>query len=195
MPDKDNLRTQCRASVGALSPQQRACASREVCDRVMGLPEVAQASSVFCYVGVEGEVQTRELIGVLLAVGKTVLVPWFTEGEPAKRTPMHLSALGSLDDLAPGRWGIPSTPTLHAYDATPDVTLCPGVVFTRAGHRLGRGAAHYDRWLTGHPGTVPVGLCFEAQLVDALPTEPHDRPMAAVVTEAGVYRSAGPEPG
>jgi 5-formyltetrahydrofolate cyclo-ligase len=61
------------------------------------------------------------------------------------------------------------------------------VGFTASGARLGQGGGHYDRWLAEHPGTLAVGLAWDAQLCDTLPTEPHDAPLAAVVTPTRIY--------
>ena len=65
--------------------------------------------------------------------------------------------------------------------------IVPGLAFDRAGHRLGRGKGVYDRFLaTLPPTTLRIGLVPSALVVDRLPTEPHDVPMHAVVTELGV---------
>jgi 5-formyltetrahydrofolate cyclo-ligase len=65
-----------------------------------------------------------------------------------------------------------------------DVILVPGVAFTRAGQRLGRGGGYYDRLLAALPAsTVRLGVCFEMQLVAELPSEPHDMRVDAVITE------------
>lgn len=69
-----------------------------------------------------------------------------------------------------------------------DLVVVPGLAFTRAGYRLGRGGGHYDRLLARlRPGAGKLGVCFEVQLADELPVEAHDMRMSAVVTEAGVY--------
>ena len=70
-----------------------------------------------------------------------------------------------------------------------DVILVPGVAFTRAGRRLGRGGGYYDRLLAALPAkAVRLGVCFEVQIVEELPSEPHDMRVDAVVTELAVVR-------
>jgi 5,10-methenyltetrahydrofolate synthetase len=66
-------------------------------------------------------------------------------------------------------------------------SFVPLVGFTADGQRLGQGGGHYDRWLAAHPDTVAIGLAWDMQLADELPTEPHDRPLAAVVTPTRIY--------
>ncbi|MDJ0637474.1 MAG: 5-formyltetrahydrofolate cyclo-ligase [Paracoccaceae bacterium] len=74
----------------------------------------------------------------------------------------------------------------------PKTLVVPMLAFDAAGHRLGYGAGHYDRTLAHLRGEGPVtaiGFAFEAQRSDhALPTEPTDQPLDAIVTEASVHR-------
>lgn len=67
-----------------------------------------------------------------------------------------------------------------------DVVIVPGTAFTAAGDRLGQGGGWYDRFLEGiRSDCVTIGVGFEPQLVDALPTEAHDVRLDQVVTDAG----------
>ena len=71
-------------------------------------------------------------------------------------------------------------------EVTPRVLVVPLLAFNTAGHRLGYGAGHYDRTLAKlrPAGSVTaIGLAFEAQLVDTLPTEDTDQPLDLIVTE------------
>jgi 5-formyltetrahydrofolate cyclo-ligase len=63
-----------------------------------------------------------------------------------------------------------------------DLMLIPGVGFDRQGNRLGRGAGYYDRFLSSMPNRpFLVGLAFQEQLLDEVPTERHDVPMDIVL--------------
>lgn len=64
------------------------------------------------------------------------------------------------------------------------VALVPGLAFDADGGRLGRGGGYYDRFLAGFRGRT-VGVCFACQIVDAVPREPHDVLVDAVLTEDG----------
>ncbi|MBU3683405.1 MAG: 5-formyltetrahydrofolate cyclo-ligase [Phycisphaerales bacterium] len=91
-------------------------------------------------------------------------------------------------------WGVP-VPRDHAPIPPSAIraVLVPGLAFDRRGHRLGRGAGVYDRFLATLPAsTWRIGLVTAARLVDALPTEGHDAPMHAIVTEDGCLRIADP---
>ena len=72
-----------------------------------------------------------------------------------------------------------------------DLIVVPGVAFDARGGRLGRGRGHYDATLARlRPGTARVGLCFDEQVVDRVPVEPHDVPLDVVVTGSRVLRPA-----
>jgi 5-formyltetrahydrofolate cyclo-ligase len=70
-----------------------------------------------------------------------------------------------------------------------DVVIVPGLAFTRAGDRLGQGGGWYDRFLPRiRPDCATVGVGFQRQLVEVLPTEEHDVALSIVVSEVGVLR-------
>ena len=78
-------------------------------------------------------------------------------------------------------------PVAEAPTVVPDILIAPLVGFTEHGARLGQGGGHYDRWLADHPGTVAIGLAWDCQKVEELPLEPHDQPLAAIVTPTRFY--------
>ena len=66
-----------------------------------------------------------------------------------------------------------------------DVVVVPGLAFTVDGRRLGQGGGHFDRFLPRlRAGCVTIGAAFAEQIVDDLPTEPHDVHLTHVATDA-----------
>jgi 5-formyltetrahydrofolate cyclo-ligase len=55
------------------------------------------------------------------------------------------------------------------------LALIPGMAFDAEGHRLGRGKGYYDRLLPRLSRAYKMGVCFPFQMVDAVPSEPHDQ--------------------
>ena len=73
----------------------------------------------------------------------------------------------------------------------PDVIIVPGTAFTVDGARIGQGGGWYDRFLPGRAdGVVLIGLAFAPQIVESLPTEPHDVALDMIVTEDAVHVAA-----
>ncbi|MFV2103317.1 5-formyltetrahydrofolate cyclo-ligase [Micromonospora sp. LOL_024] len=70
--------------------------------------------------------------------------------------------------------------------ATAELVVVPALAVDRQGVRLGRGGGSYDRALARVPPDVlTVVPLHDGELVEALPAEPHDRPVRAVVTPTG----------
>ena len=94
-------------------------------------------------------------------------------------------------DLAPAAFGLlePTGPRLGLDAiAAADVILAPALAIDRLGHRLGQGGGCYDRALPRASGEV-IAVVADDELVESLPTEAHDLPVAAVVTpSAGLMR-------
>lgn len=63
-----------------------------------------------------------------------------------------------------------------------EMIVVPGVAFDRKGNRLGRGKGFYDRLLQT-ARAMKVGVGYEFQLLDQIPSEPHDIGMDMVITE------------
>lgn len=67
-----------------------------------------------------------------------------------------------------------------------DVIVVPGTAFTVRGERIGQGGGWYDQFLPGRRAeAVTIGIGFSPQLVDSLPTEPHDVILDCIVTDDG----------
>jgi 5-formyltetrahydrofolate cyclo-ligase len=175
---KAELRAKMLALREALSSEDVARRSASIRRRVLEVAEVKAARSVFTYVSAGGEVDTRGIIEALLKLGKIVSVPLIIGNGI-----MEACRIRGLEDLAPGKFGILAPRTPSPVPAPPDVCLCPGVAFTARGERLGRGKAYYDRFLDKYPGLFAVGLGYEIQVVEEIPTEPSDRRVRCLVTE------------
>jgi 5-formyltetrahydrofolate cyclo-ligase len=73
--------------------------------------------------------------------------------------------------------------------ATASLVLVPALAVDGAGIRLGRGGGSYDRALARVPAGVPVvALLFPDEILPALPREPHDHPVTAALTPAGLIQ-------
>ena len=101
------------------------------------------------------------------------------------------------EQCEPDVWGM-AVPRDRVPVSSTDIAavVVPGMAFDRAGHRLGRGAGVYDRFLATLPPTaLRIGLVPSNRLVDRLPTDPHDVPMHVVATEREVLRLTPPTAG
>ena len=64
-----------------------------------------------------------------------------------------------------------------------DMVVVPLVAFDRAGARLGYGGGCYDRYLPMlSPTCQIIGIAFDEQRVDGVPTDAHDLPLPHIIS-------------
>lgn len=180
---KPGWRNRLKATRNALSHECRHGFSQRILARVCELPEIRLADTVFCFVSIGDEVDTRALINALQIVGKRVLVPSIL---PERR--MIAVAFPGWSGLVPGALGIltPSDPIEFAGRI--DVCITPGLGFSIAGGRLGYGRGYYDQWFTTHATGCRLAVAFECQVVADLPVNSSDEPVDLIATEERVIR-------
>ena len=178
--EKKALRCRVREQLSALSRSALVRSDDALFEKFLALPQVEKAQTVFAFWGIPGrEPDTVRLIGELIRRGKTVGLP--------RMLPDHRMEVRRYDPdrpLVSVSFGI-SEPgedcPLIAREAI-NLVLVPAVCYDRRGYRLGFGGGYYDRWLAGFSG-VTVGLCREAVLQEAVPTEAHDARVDLLLTE------------
>lgn len=143
------------------------------------------ATLAFCW-PVRNEFDTRPLASRLALRGWRLCLPVvIAENAPMIFRPWHFGCAMGAD-----RYGIPIP--LDGEALVPDIALLPLVAFDAAGYRLGYGGGYFDRTLASLvPRPRAVGVGYEVTRVESLHPEPHDIPLDAVVTEAGVETHTG----
>jgi 5-formyltetrahydrofolate cyclo-ligase len=132
------------------------------------------------YWPIRGEADPLPLLAALGGAN----IPTALPAVAGRGKPLIFRAWRSGDPLADGPFGlrepVPGSPTVQ-----PDLLFVPLAAFDRAGHRLGYGAGYYDATLAALAAKRPlaVGLAFATQEVERIPAEPHDHPLAFVITE------------
>jgi 5-formyltetrahydrofolate cyclo-ligase len=189
---KDAARREARARLREMDDAARARASAEIARLVWTVPQVASARTLLLFASLPGEVETAAIAAEAARRGIVVTYPRCL---PETRE-MALHAVGAPAELVPGAYGIRepdafACPLVSAAEV--DAALVPGLAWDRAGRRLGRGAGYYDRLFAlpdwrGFRG----GLFFAAQELPAVPADPWDAPLHAVVTEREVWTPARP---
>ncbi len=163
------LKRQLAGNSGELSLQ---CMSR-----LLSHPRIIAARVVLMYCSLPDEVDTRDALDRLVEAGKCVLLPQVTGPDT-----MCLRVYRGKDDLREGAFHIsePQGPVFTAYGDV-DVAVVPGMAFDGRGHRLGRGRGYYDRLLPQLSRAYKIGVCYDFQKVDEVPTDPYDVVMDEVL--------------
>lgn len=191
MPEstKAEIRRRLRETLTGMTDAERHRKSLLACQLIAGSPEFAAARVVMLYLSMPNEVDTAPLALRSWQAGKTVVVPkvaW----DQRRMLPMEISSLhGHVTTAGTGvrepAGGKPVPVNLI------DLVIVPGLGFTNAGYRIGRGMGFYDRFLAQNDFIgVSCGLAFEEQILQSLPVLDHDVPLAMLVTDQGIRRFA-----
>ncbi len=181
--EKRALRERVLALRRALPAEEVARCSRLAVSRLLEVPEIRQAQTIFCYLSHDNEVETLQLVRGWLDGGKHIHVPAFD----AKQRRYHACLIGNFDrDLAPGRLGILEPRSRTVADHPADIAVVPGVAFDAEGRRLGYGKGFYDDMLKHFAGPK-IALAFDCQMQSVVPHERTDVLMDAVVTESTIH--------
>jgi 5-formyltetrahydrofolate cyclo-ligase len=192
---KRAIRAERLAARGAVPPDERAARDAAIVAALRALPELHDVRTLLLYAAMPGEPD----LGALLTEppsGARVLLPR-VEGDDlvavahAPGGPLRRGARGVAE---------PDGPPVPLVEV--DAVVLPGVAFDATCRRLGRGGGHYDRLLAALAGpatalrrpvpAVTVGVTDEDAVIAAVPSEPHDRPVDVLVTDASVRRRSAP---
>jgi 5-formyltetrahydrofolate cyclo-ligase len=164
--------------------EERLTKSLIIADKLFQMVEFRKAKNILFYASFDGEVETFEMMRRSQRLGKTIGLPGIIR-DKKKIIPAIVASLTS--DLETGPYGIKQPKLDRAQVLTEDrldMVIVPGVAFDKASNRLGRGGGYYDRFLGSLPSrTLKVGLAFDFQIVDSLPSQKkHDVPVSCVLT-------------
>ena len=179
------LRDQLLTARRRMPPAELGARALAVAQVAMDSADVRRAATVAAYVSVGSEPGTGPLLDALVAAGKRVILP-------VLRPDLDLdwAVYAGADRLVSAGRGLlepAGAPIGRDALATADLVIVPGLAADRAGMRLGRGGGSYDRALPRATGTVWCLLNSE-EVLDAVPSAPHDCRVDAALTADGVIR-------
>jgi len=154
-------------------------------EKLLALSEFQKSEKLMLYFSVKNEAGTRQLIKEALGQGKQVFLPK-TIGSN-KMVPVQISSIEEAKKTKQGLFE--PAGKKEAKPSSLDLIVVPGVAFDMQGNRIGMGLGFYDELLRKTSTRVRlVGLCFDENLVESLPTESHDVKMNLIVTDKQVIR-------
>lgn len=180
---KRKLRKELMDRRSSISDEYRAELNAKALENFLNSEEYANSKDIFVFVSFGDEIDTHELIKMMLKDNKNVYIPVTYSGS-AK---MKLSRLTSFDDLEPGHYGIlspkPGCEEFVDHNIV-DLVVVPGLAFDRRGHRVGYGAGYYDKFFADLSTTPKkIGFAYDFQILDSLPDDEHDVPVDKIITE------------
>ena len=196
--DKDELRRVVIARRNAIDLDVRAAKSAVVCARLVELMEsngAAGQRTVAVYAAMGSEVDPAAFAAAAAARGWRVAYPCMLSASDAaacgQRMCMRAVAAGDVSTAPfiahPTRAFAATDVDSDRFPIVPakalDMIIVPLVAFDRAGARLGYGGGCYDRYLPMlSPACQIVGIAFDEQRVDHVPTDAHDLPLPNIIS-------------
>lgn len=175
--NKQEIRHQMRQFNLGLSPEVRQETSARLFGHIEQLAAFASAHTVALFASLPDEPDTAESLA-RWSRSKRVVVPrvegdimQFYDYDPAA---MECGAFGIAEPQA----SVPCDPS------DIDLIVVPGTAFTAAGDRMGRGRGYYDKYLSLEGfHAYKAGVCYRHQVIEELPSEPHDVRMNCLICE------------
>lgn len=173
---KSSLRHYIRSLKATHSAAELEALSSELSSRLILLPQWQASSDVLLYAALPDEVQTGAMIQSAWNSGKRVYLP-VVNGDD-----LDVKLFTPETALHKGAFQIDEPQGEPIIDLSViDLAIIPGMAFTQSGERLGRGKGYYDRLLPRLTKAFKVGICYPFQLLDSIPSEPHDIRMDLVL--------------
>ena len=196
--DKAELRQAVIAQRNALDLDVRAAKSAVICARLVELMEssgTAGQRTVAVYAAMGSEVDPAAFAAAAAARGWRVAYPCMLSASDAaacsQRMCMRAVSAGDASEApfiahptrAFAATGIDSDHFPIVPAKALDMIIVPLVAFDRTGARLGYGGGCYDRYLPAvAPECLIVGIAFDEQRVDHVPTDAHDLPLPHIIS-------------
>lgn len=196
--DKAELRRAVIARRDALDLDLRAAKSAVICARLvelLGRLDAAAPHTVAVYAAMGSEADPAAFAVAAAARGWRVAYPCMLSAIDAAACDqrMYMRAVTADDASAapfiahPARAFAATDIDSDRFPIVPaealDVTVVPLVAFDQTGTRLGYGGGCYDRYLPTLSATCQIiGISFDEQRVDHIPTDAHDLPLPNIIS-------------
>lgn len=183
-PTKSQIRSICLTQRQHLTPATIAQASQKIIQKLQAMACYQTANHIAWYFPVKGEIDLSTLWQRALEAHKHCYFP------SVQRDHLLFLPYTQKTVLLPNQYQIlePKITPQHARDPQDlDLIILPIVAFDSHCNRLGMGKGYYDKTCahTHHP--LLIGVAYEWQKQADLPTEPWDRRLDMIITEACIY--------
>ena len=190
--EKAELRAEMRRVRASIEPSSRKAYEDDIAERLYRLPAVRNAKVIGVYQAVGSEVSVDDLVRALRLLDPMPIVAYpvvhgegimtFSAVEHGEKPEFLLNPAAVIHMDA-----LPKERHIHANNI--DLLLVPGIAFDESCHRLGQGGGYYDRLIPHlNPECLTVGIAFDEQICESIPTGVHDRRIDYVVTPTRIIQ-------
>ncbi len=186
---KEELRKKMSVIRDSMFDKERKDASDCICEQLTAIDAYTSADVILMYSPIRSEVDCIPIFKKAIADGKQVAFPVSTIENDLPI--MRFYYVDDLQKLKKGNYSVMepdvNTYKLQQVKRNADLIIVPGLSFDRDCHRLGYGKGFYDSFLKKYPPKKSIGLGFEKQICDLVPTDAGDCAPDMVITEEHIY--------
>lgn len=196
--DKAELRRAVIARRDALDLDLQAAKSADICERLvelLGRSDAAAPRTVAVYAAMGSEADPAAFAAAAAVRGRRVAYPCMLSAIDAAACGQRMCMRAvAADDASAAPFIAHPTRAFAATDIDSDrfpivpakaldMIVVPLVAFDQTGARLGYGGGCYDRYLPMlSPACQIIGIAFDEQRVDHVPTDAHDLPLPHIIS-------------
>ncbi len=190
--EKERIRKIVRERIRGMGEEEKREKSRAIIEKLLLIKEVENAGSILAYYSMKDEVQTQGLLITLLRRGVKLYLPLTRGGVIGVG---RINSLEELERLMKKEGSIvePEGRVFRGLSRL-DLAIVPARAFDIEGRRLGRGRGYYDillkRMGAGKKETFKIGLSFECQVFERIPSEERDVDVDMVISEERIINIA-----
>lgn len=165
----------------ALSKEEQNEKSSIIIRKLLQTESYKNADWIFTYIDMGSEVKTTPFIEQAWKDGKKVAVPI-----AKKDRLMYFVQLTTFDGLARTKLGVMEPDEPIEKQVLPEentMFIVPGSMFDVRLNRCGYGGGYYDTYISEKNVKNTIGICYDFQLIDEIPTEEFDRKLKRIITE------------
>lgn len=167
--EKKILREKMKALRDSIVSSEHIKHSNLISERILNLVIQGGFKVVHSYLPYRSEVNIFPCLKSLMQKQVKIIAPKTMKHGVLK----HLELMDT-EKISIGRYGVPFPSGNLLYTGPIDLIIVPGLAFDKGGNRLGYGGGYYDRFLSAHPESLKIGVCFPGQMVEQVPKESWD---------------------
>lgn len=182
MKTKQQIRNQA-LSIRASIPQDILDAyNANIYKNTSSIVNSIKIKSVHCYISYNKEPSTLKLLEYFTSNNIDTYVPVLVDDN------MFSSKIVN-NNFAKGPYGIlqPKNINIVPNNFKFDLIIVPTLAFDDNKNRIGYGKGYYDKFLIKHKKSYTVGLSYEQNKIQNLPTDPHDVSLKTIITQNFIY--------
>lgn len=161
--------------------------SEKICQNIISSEIYKKSNIILAYMALNDEVNLSTVIKNAIQNKKSVYIPKVI----SQTSKMDFYQIFSAEQTQKGSFGIQEPNSQNKKFETKNyddsiLILIPGRAFSKKGERLGRGKSYYDNFLSNLDvkKVIFAAVCFDCQILEEIPTEPHDIKMDFIFSES-----------